>query len=100
MAEEATRRSLPARGRARPGPPSGAGGEPAAPVAAAGGGGVAAAAVMMNRFRKWLYKPKVSCEEPLPSGGSGAPGGRRCPPAPQLASPRAVTLAPAPPPGS
>lgn len=28
---------------------------------------MSAAAVMMNRFRKWLYKPKASCEEsPLP----------------------------------
>lgn len=41
------------------------------PVATRGdGGAVAAAAVMMNRFRKWLYKPKVSCEQP--------PSGRRC----------------------
>lgn len=83
-AAAATRRSLPARGRARPGAPSGAGREPVVPAAVAGGGGgVAAAAVMMNRFRKWLYKPKVSCEEEPP-----APGDRRCPAAPRLASPR------------
>lgn len=40
-----------------------------------GGSGVSAAAVMMNRFRKWLYKPKASCEEsPLP--GAAARGHR------------------------
>lgn len=81
-------RSLPASGRARPAPRAArsAGGQPAAPVAAAGGrrapsgGGGAAAAGMMNRFRKWLYKPKVSCgARPGTAAGVRVPPPQRCP---------------------